>query len=291
MPEIEAPEALEQEQPESQAVTEAAEPETEEQQQESKPKDGGFQRKIDKLTRRNYELAGANSELRERLSKLEERISALPQQTAKQEAEDPEPALEQFKTYEEWVKAVGRWTARQEAKALVAKERETQTKAEQDAQDRETVENYRERVREFAKEHDDFDDVVANIKLRESLAAPVQLCLLEDENGPALAYYLGENPEVVSHLNGMSEREAMRYLGRLSERLFPEGEEEDEPEEEAEESEPAEKQQNPSPKTAKVQAPAPIKPVKKPSPTSTALRDEDSIETWMNKREKQLHRT
>lgn len=273
-----SPETAEQEQPKPVAVPEAAteteEEKTQEQEQaESKPK-GGFQRRIDRLTKEKYELSGMNRELRERLTRIEEQLAG--KSPAKTEPEDPEPKPEAFSTYEEYVKAVSRWATKQEAKQLLAKQEEQLAKQEAEERDREIVETYKERADQFTEEHEDFNEVVARVQVSKNIAEAVQVSLLEDDNGPALAYYLGEHPEVVSKLNDMTAAGAVRYLGRLSERLFPEKAEEEVPE-----------PPTPEPKAA-VQAPAPIKPVKKPSPTATGLSDDLSPEEWLKRRRAQL---
>ena len=112
----------------------------------------------------------------------------------------------------------------------------------------------------------------------------------EDERGPEMAYYLGQHPEVCDHLNSLSAAGAVKYLGRLSERLFPENSAEEETEEsgEASEEETA-RARAPVPRAA-VQAPAPLKPVKKPAPTATGLADDLPMSEWVKRREAQLRK-
>jgi hypothetical protein len=79
---------------------------------------------------------------------------------------------------------------------------------------------------------------------------------------------------------------AVKQLGRLSERLFPETNGDDEDEDEV----PEIPLVTPSKPKAAVQAPAPIKPVRKPSPTHTGLSDDLPINEWVKRREAQLRK-
>lgn len=278
--EVAAPDAASEveEQAKPAAVPEAATPEGE--QETEQQKQGGIQRKIDKLTREKYEL-------REQLAEARGRLAGQPAAAPKAaEADDLKPDINKWTgTYEELIAAISRWEARQEYKQFSAKEREEAAKAEREERDREVVDTYKERMREFMVEHDDFVEVVNGAKLPKELEGPVQVAILEDEHGPDLAYYLGQHPEFCARISEMTAAGAVKAIGRLSERLFPEQEEEES--EEEKELPPI----TPAKPKAAVQAPAPIKPVRKPSPTSTGLDDNLPIDEWVKRREAQLRKS
>lgn len=259
----------------SEPASTEGEQETDEQRQERK-----LQRKFDKLTARVYQKDLELAEMRGRLA-------SQPATAAKPAVEeDLKPDINKWTgTYEELIAAISRWEARQEYKQLSAKEREETAKADREERERETVETYRERMNEFVKDHDDFAEVVNSAKLAEAISGPVQIAIVEDEHGPELAYYLGQNPEFCAKLNDMTSAGAVKAIGRLSERLFPEQEEEEEDDEEKEIP-----LITPAKPKAAVQAPAPIKPVRKPSPTSTGLDDNLPIDEWVKRREAQLRK-
>ena len=216
------------------------------------------------------------------------RATQAKEQAKPAEESDPEPKQEAFSTYEDYVKALGRWTARQEFKTLSTKQQEEKAKAEAADREHEVAESYRERLEAFAEDHDDYNLVVSKIKVNQSVSAGVTAAIMEDENGPAMAYYLGQNPDVVEHINSLSMAGAVKYLGRLAERLFPEkADSEDDEQKETAETESAEPA--PKPKIA-AQAPAPIKPVKKSAPTATGLADDLPMDQWMKRREAQLRK-
>lgn len=261
----ETPEAAEVEQPELESVPEAEPAEGEEAPEEQKRSKGGFQRRIDKLTREKYELLG-------RLKALEERPEA--KTTAKVAPEDPEPTIDNWKgTYEAFVKELARWTARQEHKQLLEKQKSEQEVTSKQERMRETMETYTERVSDFVAEHDDFHDVVSKLKLPADIAPGVEVAIMEDENGPALAYHLATHPDLQRKLADCTQAQAVVLLGRISASLFPEdSEEEDTP---------------PPPPKAKPAA-KPIRPVRKPAPVATGLSDDLPVEEWLRRRNAQI---
>ena len=271
---VAAPEET-QEVAETAAVPETAPTESEEEQEEKRQ--SGVQRRIDKLTREKYELSGQARELRERIAALERNQASKPAATqASDAAQDPKPDPKTFTgTYEEFVEALSRWTARQEHKALAEKTQKEQETADQQERDREVVDSYQERSSEFAAEKEDFNEVVGRIKIAADVAPGVQVAIMEDENGPALAYFLGQHPEVCQQLSELSPARALTHLGRISAALFPDATEESDSED------------SPSPKAARP-APAPLKPVKKVAPTDSGLSDDEPMDKWLAKRQKQL---
>jgi hypothetical protein len=259
------------------AVSEAAPSELEE--QEEKPR-GGFQRKIDKLTRDRYQLEGMNRELRDRLGRIEQQLAGKPAGTAK-EPDDLRPVVDKFASYEDYMEAVSRWAARQEHKSLAEQSRKRDTEQERADRDKEIFDAFNRRKAVFVREHDDFDDVISSIVMPEAVAQAVQVAIMEEDNGPELAYYLGQHPDVCKQLSELSPARAIVRLGKIAAQLVPESTTEDESDEET----PA------APKPQQVaSAPAPIRPVKKPVPTATGLSDDLPIDEWVKRREKQLRR-
>lgn len=80
------------------------------------------------------------------------------------------------------------------------------------------VEAHQERVDEFREKAKDFDQVLksaSNLK-----AAPaVEGLVLDSDKSAHLVYYLAKNPNRLNALNGMSERDAAREIGRIEARL------------------------------------------------------------------------
>lgn len=273
--ELESPATVEElEQSETAAVTEAASLEIEEKEEEEQiPL--GVRKKLDKLTWARREAEKKTRALQAEVDSL--RKGQAKADEAKAEVPDPKPDINVWAgTADEYTEALSRWAARQEHKELSAKERKSAEEADRDEQARATVQQFQERVDDFVEEHDDYNDVVATIKMSAEVGPGIQNAIFEDDHGPALAYYLGQHPELQKKLDDMTPARAVAYLGRIAERLFPEDDEEVE-------AEPS-LSLSPRPKPV-VQAPAPIRPVKKSAPTArpTANGDELSTEEWLKR--------
>lgn len=184
----------------------APEPEAGEETESDKPqpKKSGWQKRIDKLTARNHRLE----------TELEEARKAKPaEQPAARDAQTPSgpPKLQDFlnagKTADEWADA-----------------RDAFKQAESERQEREVnakaiFDDYNKHVSEARGKYDDFDEVVG----RDDLAIPqsVQLAVLEMDNGPEVAYYLGKHPEVCQELLEISPLAAVRKIGLIADKLSP----------------------------------------------------------------------
>ena len=176
-----------------------------------KPKEKSRSRKaIDKLT-------AEKQWLEDRVAELTAKGGEATQTTeAAAESEDKEPIAENFETYEEFTKALGKWSARQEYKEIQAAD----AMQLQDEEARETINSYNQRVEKAREAHDDFEEVVGqNIEIPIS----VQLAIIELDNGPEVAYHLGKNPELCEKLIGLTPLKAVAEIGRVSASLIEPG--------------------------------------------------------------------
>jgi hypothetical protein len=71
---------------------------------------------------------------------------------------------------------------------------------------------YQERMTAFVAQHTDADEVIGRIRMREEVGDAVGRAILEDENGPALAYYLGQHPELWETLSNMEPEAAVDHI-------------------------------------------------------------------------------
>lgn len=182
-----------------------------EHEQEKRGK-GGFSKRIDKLTARNYQLEKERQSFLDEIAEVK-RLLAGKEAPAKPPASD-KPTPDKFQTYEDYVEALADWKSEQKvSKAL--EERETKVKQqEQEAQTKATFDSYNKRVSEFRGEHDDFDEVVGRDDI--SIPQSVQLAIVEMDNGPEVAYYLGQNPEEAEKLLDLSPIKAIIAVGQIA---------------------------------------------------------------------------
>lgn len=176
-------------------------------EEDGKQGKGNLQKRFDRLTERNYTLQEENENLRRQLQEVQ-KATTKPEAEAKPEEK---PVREQFKSDAEFYEALGRWGAKQE----VAASKQQTAEEEHQAYLQKTYDVYNKAVRNFRSEHDDFDEVVG----REDLQIPeaVQVAIVElGDAGPAVAYYLGQNPEVCDKLGDMSDARAVVEVGRIA---------------------------------------------------------------------------
>lgn len=225
-----------------------------EEKSEEKPKSkgGGFQKRIDRLVKHN-------ATLEEKLAATEREREELRAKAGKAEPEnkavagDAEPKLEDFKTHEEWVKAQAKWEVRAQ--------KDNEAREAEQARQKEVFDAYNTKVSETRAIHDDFDEVVGNPKLK--IPESVQMAVIEMENGPEVAYFLGKNPELCAELLEMSPLRAIGKAWSLSEELAK-----DEPEEKEEKVEAKAEE-----KVVKKEKAPPIKPVGGSNTKSTVAMD------------------
>lgn len=207
-----------------------------------KPKsNGGFQRRIDRLIKEK-------SSAEERADAAEKKAAELEAKAGtKQEATkaSDEPKREDFQTDQEYIKAQARWEVREELKQQKIKEE----REAEDAKTQSVFKSYNERLAEARAKIEDFDEVVGASDA--PLPQSVILTIIEMDNGPEVAYYLGKNPDVREALMEMRPLKAIGVAWEISKELAGEEKQEKKPVEEKEEE------------TTKIvtKAPIPIKPV------------------------------
>lgn len=269
---------------EEQQKTSGQQPEKkEEPKAEAKPP-RAVEKRIDKLT---YQL---NKEKEEKEA-LAARIAELEKATGKVEVKEPEPQIievpETFPSKVDWMTANPEKSeedyidARSDWKFDLrqAQQAEADARSKAEAQQREIFDNYNQRLSEFKSEHDDFDEVVGNKSIQ--IPQSVQLAVLEMDNGPEIAYFIGQHPEEAKKMMNMSPAAAAAYVGKIAARLEPVKEEETE----GRESRKAGPDKAPTFSSSK--APAPIRPLTGHSTKSTVPIDELPYDEYRKVRDRQ----
>lgn len=259
-------EPSEQEQEGTRDKEEAGEQEEEANDKPDKPK-GGFQRKIDKLTKRSKENEQRALTAEQRAAQLEARLAEL-ERGAKpgqkqEEATKPvatagtgEPQPEDFGTHQEYVKALVKWdreNAEREAKEQAeAKRREDAKKAEQERRQG-VLAKYNESIEAAQEKYDDYDQVVDSIG---SLYVPphiVELLYEAQDSAGELTYALAKNKAELERISKLPAAQAARELGKFEAKYLKAAEA-------ARDAEESEDDEAPEPKKI-TKAPEPIKPV------------------------------
>jgi hypothetical protein len=220
------------------------------------PKHGDrFQKRIDKLTARNYALQA-------QLDQLATRVNGNQQQQVSQ----PKPDRRQFNDDSSYMEALTDFKLNERLP-------EVQRQATVHAQQSSAEQSFRAKEAQVRQEIPDYDEVIAEnadipIKHQAVLDA-----IVTSDLGPNLRYYLASHPDEANALNNMSSGTAARTIGRLELKL---------------ETELASKKKVEPKKQS--QAPAPVKPVNAGGTTTGELDFNDAkapIDDWMKKRREQ----
>lgn len=203
-------------------VTEGEEPEIEPASEAAdKPESkSAVQKRIDKLTREKYEYKNKFETLEQRLSALETGKPAQKQEVAQPEVVEvaPKPTVDQFASYEEFTEALAEWKLDQKLAKLEAQKEEFKVKQTEQQKVQAVFDGYNKLVAEAMERYDDWDDVVGKAT---NIPEAVGLTIIEMENGPDVAYYLGKNPAVCKKLMSIGPLAAVAEIGKISAALMP----------------------------------------------------------------------
>jgi hypothetical protein len=183
-----------------------SDPETKTQQPGIKGK--GFQRRIDDLTRENYELRAQLGT--PAAAKTPGTVSPTPADPA---AKTGEPVPTDFETYDEYVKALSKHAYRE------AQAEEKQAAAKVQAQDNEqqVLSTFKGRVEEFKSAHPDYEEIVTAADI--PITPAFRTAILTSEDGPKLAYYLASHQDECAAIAELDEIQQVRALGKLEAKL------------------------------------------------------------------------
>lgn len=180
-----------------------------------------LKKKDAKRLRERDELRRENEVLRklalERAAAREEKLDEPQRQ--QQPKGDSEPTRDQYASYEEFIEARAEWRADQRVDKKLA-ERETQDRERQTQSEQEKKRaEFRKQMKESAKDIEDFDEVIANIKPDDPVAN-VSASAIEAADQPGkVLHYLATNPEEAERIASLSMGKQAREIVRLEEKL------------------------------------------------------------------------
>lgn len=254
----------------------------EEAAEKAKPKrEGGFQKRIRKLNQRLSAKQEETDYWRERaLAKSSSSEPAKEPAVAKAKPRPEDFRIEETGEYDQaaFLEALTDWKTEQ---AIAKREAERQT-AELRAEAQRMNAAYVKREEAFAAQVDDFDEVITDaLATLAEQSGPgrntIAGVLAETEEGPALLYYFGQNPDELEKISQLRPSAAGLALGRIADKLAQNTGEKG--------------QETRTPSVSK--APKPFTPVKKPSggkaiKATDAESDKLSTEEWLARRRAEL---
>lgn len=197
-------------QPDRESAPQESQPDAAEAEVKSEKSKGGFQSRIDKLTRDRWDAHQARQAAEQRASELEQRLQQLSQPGQKPNDDGPKES-----DYTDWMQyqhaLVEHASARQVEKALTA-QRQADAHRSQREQQQSHVREFIVRAENLAAELPDFNQAAGGI----NLDGPVGAALLQSEQGAAVAYYLGSNPADLMRIESIRDPvRAAIEIGRL----------------------------------------------------------------------------
>lgn len=222
--------------------------------EETKPGRTYTQAELDEITRKVRANARHRTK-REVEAYYRGRLESQPQPQQPQRQEPPAddaPRREQYETYEEFIEAKARHTARKEAAEATRKTLEESRKADHENRVRASQEKeskvWNEQVDKARGEIEDFDEVCerSEAPVTDAMASAIR----ESDKGALIAYHLAKNPEEAERISKLTPARQAAAIVALEEKVA-------------------------KPTKAPSKAPAPISPVGKTSDTAEPIDTRD----------------
>ena len=167
------------------------------------------QKRLAKESRKAERLARAEAEA----NLYKQQLAQIQQPKPPVQSVNAEPKLEDFQTYDEYVRAIGRFEARQEYEKL----RTSQEQERQKAAQREYEANLLTNIRRGAEKYDDFDEVVANPSL--PLTEAMRDAAADSDIAADIVYHLGTHMDEASKIARMSPVQQIKAISALETKL------------------------------------------------------------------------
>lgn len=193
--EIEAEAKIEESQDEEQ-VKEPSESSTENEELEESKETSGVQKRIDELTRNYREAQRERDYYKELANKQPEPIKI----------DETPKTLEDFEYDEQKYHAYMLDQAREYALKAVREEQGKETSNR-------TQQAFREREAAFAKDTEDYERYAHDVNL--TITQPMAEIIREMDQGPAVLYHLGKNPDIADAISKLSPLAQARELGKM----------------------------------------------------------------------------
>lgn len=183
---------------------------------EDKPKKskGGFQRRIDELTKARYEAE-------QRAQALEAQLQQAQTDQFKSQYEQSKPTLEQYGYDQDaWAQAYEQWAQAGIERQQVAQQ-EAQQKQQEYQQQLQKQMQLQQRVAEAQTKYPDFMAKVFDPQLPslQSLNRAAYEAVLDSDSMADVAYYLADNPAEVYKFSSMSPIQAVKEIARIEAKL------------------------------------------------------------------------
>jgi hypothetical protein len=153
-------------------------------------------------------------DLEQRLAALEKGAGEKRPAESAQPQKTGEPNPDDFASHHEYVRAMAKWTAKEELRA----EREEQEKSKLQSEQEKFEAAHNDRVKAFAEKTPDWDDALSEVE--DVMFSQAALYAIKDsELSAQIIYELAKNREEAERISGLPPVAAAREIGKLEARL------------------------------------------------------------------------
>jgi len=179
-----------------------------------KKKKGGFQRRVDKLTREKEELKRDNDFWKAKALAADKPAGDVDAKKVVAADSSKKPDSKDFETHEQFTEALADWKYEQKRAVEKAQEREAQVRKDMAAQ----KDTHINRIKEFEKAHPDFEDAMESIR-NVNAHNDIHAAIMNSDIGPAIMYELAGKPEEFAKIVAMDPVAAVKAIGKLEAKL------------------------------------------------------------------------
>jgi hypothetical protein len=192
-----------------------------EQDKSQRPKKkGGYQKRIDKLTRERSLAAEEAQYWKEqalKAGKADKQDQPPTQKTEAVAVAESKPLAKDFDTHEDYVEALTDWKIEQKEKQSTEKAKLAEAQAEH--QKRQA--KFQENIQSFTKATPDFNDVLEEVE-HIPLSQTLKDAIVTSDDGARLIYELAKNPTEYERINSLHPAAALRAIGAFEAKLSSE---------------------------------------------------------------------
>jgi hypothetical protein len=179
-------------------------------------KKGGFQKKIDKMTKTNKQLEADLAALKAEKEAWTAGVKAAQQKVDQPPVQKTEgkPVKEKFKTQDEYIEALADWKFDQRQKESETKSQQTRMQTEREKM----ISDHNSRTQEFKKSVEDFDDALSEV---DHIPFPPAMAdiILNNDQGPAIMYAMAKDPENYERISKLPPLAMAREIGKIEAKL------------------------------------------------------------------------
>ena len=189
-----------------------------EEQEPKRQGDGGFQRRINRLTREKHEALGRLDALQREVDELRTTRTSTPASGAS----DQEPRQDQFQRYEDYVAARAEWRAERKVAAAIEEVRRTAQTNSAEQSNAQRFQAFQSKMASQGKGIEGFDEVMETLTKDSDfpMSRDMSEYLMEEaDNAALLGKWLTDNPDEAERISRLRPTAQVKELAKVDGQL------------------------------------------------------------------------